>query len=654
MGSTGPAPRCTKTTRTSDPRCNSNAPARIETSSPFADWVQAALNYAAIVLLTRIWAVILAALATGCLAGMFLLALGSGSDFSESDRAAIRAVTEAGIAALRAEIQASPAQQASALLDDPRLLEAMARSPEREANLPPSELSLEQLLAERLEQLRLRTDSDRLTAGLIREDRSIEASNGAREARLTELVGTDAFLKAPEADPTLSTVALGGELYVAWISGRDERNRRLVAFEPLDIGAGSLLRRVLGSRNPAGIIRDGELLGGIIGDLSIDEEVRTLAADHAEDVPTDGASTVFRVGEGLDARIGALGRVPGPAGEGKDGAVLAVLSRTTAAASQKDLAEALGQAYDKGLAKRLQWVLLGGLFLISAAVGVYLPQVEGIGPLRRLQREFEGLTQGTQHQIFHDRYSGHFADLARAAAMAQEAQRQAFLAELEIDDEDSESSVVTPRPRPRTIRSRRLTRGHRRPDEARTPVEGDGGLGDMPSRDGSPLPQRLPQPTPSREPEPSVGSEDAASTPDPASEPTPPPGPIAPPAGSAGPKRVEARARPIAAPPPTAPKPETRPSSPSVDSGLLSAPSNDDEDGTDPTQAHYKEVYEEFLQTKEACGESTTGLTFERFAAKLEKNTRDLLAKRPDATDVRFTVYIKDGKAALKARVVKG
>ncbi|MCH9681617.1 MAG: hypothetical protein K0V04_09300, partial [Deltaproteobacteria bacterium] len=67
-------------------------------------------------LLTRAWAIILAFLTTACLAGMFLLSGSSGSGFTDADRAAVRAITEAGVAALEEQLQASPVQQADAMM----------------------------------------------------------------------------------------------------------------------------------------------------------------------------------------------------------------------------------------------------------------------------------------------------------------------------------------------------------------------------------------------------------------------------------------------------------------------------------------------------------------------------------------------------------
>ena len=70
------------------------------------------------------------------------------------------------------------------------------------------------------------------------------------------------------------------------------------------------------------------------------------------------------------------------------------------------------------------------------------------------------------------------------------------------------------------------------------------------------------------------------------------------------------------------------------------------------TDAHFKQVFEQFVQVKKSCGESTTGLTYAKFSEKLVKNRDDLMTKT-GCKEVRFTVYVKDGKAALKATPVK-
>ena len=69
-------------------------------------------------------------------------------------------------------------------------------------------------------------------------------------------------------------------------------------------------------------------------------------------------------------------------------------------------------------------------------------------------------------------------------------------------------------------------------------------------------------------------------------------------------------------------------------------------------EKHFREVFEQFVAMKKKCGEPTAGLTFEKFAVTLRKN-RDQIVQRHGASKVRFTVYEKNGKAALKATPIK-
>jgi hypothetical protein len=66
----------------------------------------------------------------------------------------------------------------------------------------------------------------------------------------------------------------------------------------------------------------------------------------------------------------------------------------------------------------------------------------------------------------------------------------------------------------------------------------------------------------------------------------------------------------------------------------------------------WRRVYEEFLALKRQCGEETGTLTFEKFKGTLQRN-KDALVARHNCNRVKFTVYVKEGKAALKASPVK-
>lgn len=90
-----------------------------------------------------------------------------------------------------------------------------------------------------------------------------------------------------------------------------------------------------------------------------------------------------------------------------------------------------------------------------------------------------------------------------------------------------------------------------------------------------------------------------------------------------------------------------------VPESLIEAASSEeplDEDAE--LESHFRSVFEEFVAMKKQCGESTSALTFEKFRATLQKNREAIVAKH-GAVGVRFTVYRKNGRAALKATPLK-
>jgi hypothetical protein len=121
-------------------------------------------------------------------------------------------------------------------------------------------------------------------------------------------------------------------------------------------------------------------------------------------------------------------------------------------------------------------------------------------------------------------------------------------------------------------------------------------------------------------------------TPKPRSLPKPPPG-----AGKAGPPR-----------PP-------KPGRPEEVSGSTALPGSGDAPPDDADQdqlSEWRGVYEEFVATKQQCGESIEGFTYEKFEQTLKKNEATLV-QRHGAKRVKFSVYVKEGKAALKANPIR-
>lgn len=68
-------------------------------------------------------------------------------------------------------------------------------------------------------------------------------------------------------------------------------------------------------------------------------------------------------------------------------------------------------------------------------------------------------------------------------------------------------------------------------------------------------------------------------------------------------------------------------------------------------EAYFESVWKEFAATKHGCGEPVEPSDFRKFRAKLIR-TRAQLVEKFKCRDVRFRVYVKEGKAALKASPV--
>jgi hypothetical protein len=99
---------------------------------------------------------------------------------------------------------------------------------------------------------------------------------------------------------------------------------------------------------------------------------------------------------------------------------------------------------------------------------------------------------------------------------------------------------------------------------------------------------------------------------------------------------------PVASPRVTAPPPAVRSGTPLMGNSAVAL----------SEEQHFQDVFREFVSTREQCGEPNDGLTYEKFVSKLRKNKEQLVQKYACKT-VRFQVYVKEGKAALKATPVK-
>jgi hypothetical protein len=113
-----------------------------------------------------------------------------------------------------------------------------------------------------------------------------------------------------------------------------------------------------------------------------------------------------------------------------------------------------------------------------------------------------------------------------------------------------------------------------------------------------------------------------------------------------GPSPFDAAPSPFDAAPAPRAEPQLASAPALLQAAALAPPAEANED------AQWQQVFQDFLRTRTSCGEAVEGLTFEKFRLKLEGNKAVLVGKYGCRT-VKFQVYVKEGKAALKATPVK-
>ena len=280
-------------------------------------------------------------------------------------------------------------------------------------------------------------------------------------------------------------------------------------------------------------------------------------------------------------------------------------------------------------------------------IGLFLQRVEVEAPLRRLRRELQKLASGDIHKIQDTSYGGNVGGLARDINAAIERFTHAPTQRSDIAGKDL-NAILGP---------------------------SGGSTFDLPATDsafgGPPPPAFSPPPPPSfaspAAPPPPPPSFSAPPIPSFAPPPTPsfaPPQPFN--AASlgfgGGGASAAAEANDLPLPGATKPAPSWGQSLPSsaFDEPTRQENVNPDADATrvvpydadEEEEAHFRHIFDDFIAKKRDCGESTAGLTRDKFLQKLRDNKASLVAKHNCRT-VRFSVYVKDGKAALKATPIR-
>ena len=239
--------------------------------------------------------------------------------------------------------------------------------------------------------------------------------------------------------------------------------------------------------------------------------------------------------------------------------------------------------------------------LVVAAIGIVFTILEHSRPLELFRVEAQRLAKGQADQMQPSKFRGVYRGIAS-------------------DLNDGIDQVAAKGGVPRRAADLKQVLGDlpAEPQMSAFSLPGEGAAAAPPSQPSSPRPlpsapnnPRLPKPPPTR------GA-----------------------AGAAGPAEA-----------PEEPSGQRRPAPPARP-GAAAASEGNGAGGAATEEAEWRQVYDDFVALKQQCGENVDGFTYTKFEQTLKKN-RDALMQRHGAKRVRFSVYVKDGKAALKASPIK-
>ncbi|MCG8425232.1 MAG: hypothetical protein MJE77_45710 [Proteobacteria bacterium] len=314
----------------------------------------------------------------------------------------------------------------------------------------------------------------------------------------------------------------------------------------------------------------------------------------------------FPIALSEESYIVQLARLPGEAGD-HQGAFYAVYAKQPRALG---VMGTLGQTAQGDLSfGNFPWLLLAFGFIVCVAAGIGLMIWETDRPLRRLSADALALANGDRTRLDEEASRGKFASIARSVNIRiDKMEREAQKPRSNLDD------LLGPSPVSRSGTSQSgSSSAIQAPSEFKFSDSGS-----------SSIPSSYDQGNSST----NTGFDISITSP----------------GISIPPGMATSSSSGLSVPPPT-PSRTRIPLDPNTKQPLVATGSQND-------NRVFRQVFEQFLAMKTECGESTSNLTFERFALKLSKN-RDALMAKHSCDEVRFQVYVKDGRAALKATPIK-
>jgi hypothetical protein len=311
-------------------------------------------------------------------------------------------------------------------------------------------------------------------------------------------------------------------------------------------------------------------------------------------------SEAFDIVTGSETYTALVARMPGEAGE--QGAFFSVFVERPAALGLAGTMKAVTRD-DIGFGS-FPWILLGLGLIAAVGIGVGLMIIEVDRPVRRLSNDTVRLAQGAAERLEDERHRGHFGSIARSVNIyVDKAKRDARPA-------PAPSAGVLPPVTPAFTPPP--------PSEFKFTDSKPRSTGSTPGLPGAP--------------------------------PVAPGLPGAPPVAPGG--LPGAPPMPMNAVPPPIRRERSHSGITAIEDVL--APGAAESGEISLVDDSFRTLFEEFIALKRECGESTASLSYEKFASKMRASRDSLMAKH-GCEEVRFQLYVRDGRAAVKAKpVVRG
>jgi hypothetical protein len=336
------------------------------------------------------------------------------------------------------------------------------------------------------------------------------------------------------------------------------------------------------------------------------EAVRAYAELSSADTPVPDDcrnSKAFDIVTRSETYTALVARLPGEAGQ--QGAFFSVFVERPATLGLGGTLDAVTR--DEINFGNFPWIWLALGLIGTLAVGMGLMIFEVDRPLRRLSADAVKLAQAVVERLDEERHRGHYGSIARAV-------------NIYVDKVQRDARAVS--------------------QQAMAPLARAAPPAPVAPAFTPPPPSEF-KFTDSRQKPPGRGSAPAL----PGAPPPLPPG-SAPPLPSAG-------APPPLPPGSAAPLPLRRDLSQSGITAIedVLAPGATESGEISLVDDSFRALFEEFVALKRQCGESTANVIYEKFASKMRASRDSLMAKH-GCEEVKFQVYVREGKAAVKAKPV--